>query len=122
MPKSWLYVRKYVPSILKNRSAVRFYFFASVSSFEKMSVPGSSKVVLVSGANRGIGLGLVRELIRRGGCSVVATCRSPSAPSASELRTLLESSGQGWGFLSSQVQEKKEPTAIILHQIFMLHI
>ena len=46
-------------------------------------------------ANRGIGLGLVRELIRRGGCSVVATCRSPAAPGAAELRALLEGGGQG---------------------------
>ena len=82
-------------SILKNRSAVRFYVFASVSSLGKMSRSGSSKVVLVSGANRGIGLGLIRELIRRGGCSVVATCRCPSTSGASELRELMESSGQG---------------------------
>ena len=86
-------------SILKNRSAMKFYVFASVSSsFGKMSRSGSSKVVLVSGANRGIGLGLIRELIRRGGCSVVATCRCPSASGASELRELMESSGQGWDF------------------------
>ena len=65
-----------------------------------MSGSGSvKKVVLVTGANRGIGLGLVRELIRRGGCSVVATCRTPSG--APELRELLESGGQGCGFVSS---------------------
>ena len=82
---------------------MRFYVFASVSSsFGEMSGSRSSKVVLVSGANRGLGLGLVRELIRRGGCSVVATCRSPSASGASELRALLEASGQGWGFLSNK--------------------
>ena len=55
-------------------------------------------MAVVTGANRGIGLGLVRELIRRGGCSVVATCRSPAAPGASELRALLEGSGQGRDF------------------------
>ena len=36
---------------------------------------GSLRVVLVTGASRGIGLGLVRELLRVGGFQVVATCR-----------------------------------------------
>ena len=36
---------------------------------------GSRRVVLVTGASRGIGLGLVRELLRVGGYQVIATCR-----------------------------------------------
>ncbi len=42
-----------------------------------------SRIALVTGANRGIGLGLVTELLDRG-YSVVATCRNPDA--ATELR------------------------------------
>ena len=38
----------------------------------------SGRVVLVTGASRGIGLGLVRELLRVGGYQVVATCRFAS--------------------------------------------
>ena len=76
-----------------------------------MSGSGTAKVVLISGANRGIGLGLVRELIRRGGCSVVATCRSPSASGASDLRELLESNGQGWD--CCQATNQRQTTSVV---------
>ena len=82
-----------------------------MSSFGKMSGSGTAKVVLISGANRGIGLGLVRELIRRGGCSVVATCRSPSASGASDLRELLESNGQGWD--CCQATNQRQTTSVV---------
>ena len=47
--------------------------------------------VLVTGANRGIGLELVRQLLR-GGSSVLAACRTPA--NATELTELLASSDQ----------------------------
>jgi NAD(P)-dependent dehydrogenase (short-subunit alcohol dehydrogenase family) len=51
----------------------------------------SSPVCLITGANRGIGFGFVKELINRG-CTVVATCRNPAA--ADDLRDLLEAKKQ----------------------------
>lgn len=43
--------------------------------------------VLITGANRGVGLGLVRSFLARG-CSVLAACRQPER--ASELHALVE--------------------------------
>ena len=42
--------------------------------------------VLVTGANRGIGLGVVREYVERGGVRIFATCREPEK--ANELTEL----------------------------------
>ena len=50
-----------------------------------------SKTVLITGANRGIGLGLVKILCDHG-FHVLATCRSPA--SAPELREVLKSASQ----------------------------
>ena len=51
----------------------------------------TQRIFLVTGSSRGIGLGLVRELISRGH-KVVATCRNPE--SASELTKVLAENGQ----------------------------
>ena len=48
----------------------------------------TGRVVLVTGASRGIGLGLVRELLRVGGYQVVATCRFRGFESCHSLVTL----------------------------------
>ena len=50
-----------------------------------------SKTVLITGANRGIGLGLVKILCDHG-FHVLATCRSPA--SAPELREVLKTANQ----------------------------
>ena len=50
-----------------------------------------SQTVLITGASRGIGLGLVKTFIKNG-FNVIATCRNPSA--ASELNQVLQSSNQ----------------------------
>ena len=50
-----------------------------------------SQTVLITGASRGIGLGLVKTFIKNG-FNVIATCRNPSA--ATELNQVLESSKQ----------------------------
>ena len=50
-----------------------------------------SKTVLVTGANRGIGLGLVKLLCEKG-FRVLATCRSPA--SAPELKEILKKANQ----------------------------
>ena len=49
----------------------------------------SSKVVVITGGNRGIGLGLVKEYARKG-WQVLATCRNPE--SAPQLRALQDNS------------------------------
>ena len=51
--------------------------------------PNMSKTVLITGANRGIGLGLVKILCKKD-FRVLATCRDPA--SATELRNILENS------------------------------
>jgi len=51
----------------------------------------TQRIFLVTGSSRGIGLGLVRELISRGH-KVVATCRNPET--ASELAKVLAENGQ----------------------------
>ena len=51
----------------------------------------SKRIFLVTGSSRGIGLGLVRELLARGH-GVVAACRNPEA--ADELKKVLAESGQ----------------------------
>jgi len=56
-----------------------------------MSMCGT-RVIVVTGASRGIGLGLVKELVKVPSCVVVATCRQPSQ--ARELHQVLEQSGQ----------------------------
>ena len=50
-----------------------------------------SETVLITGANRGIGLGLARILVENG-FNVVATCRNPGG--ATELSKILESANQ----------------------------
>ena len=50
-----------------------------------------SETVLITGANRGIGLGLARILVEKG-YNVVATCRNPDG--ATELSKILESANQ----------------------------
>jgi len=54
-----------------------------------MSAPRSARTVLLTGANRGIGLALTRELLARGD-RVIAACRDPAA--AADLAAL---TGQG---------------------------
>ena len=51
----------------------------------------SAKIYLVTGSSRGIGLGLVRDLISRGH-KVLAACRNPET--ATELKNLLKDNGQ----------------------------
>ena len=54
------------------------------------------QTVLVTGASRGIGLGLVRVLAGAG-YSVVATCRSPAhAPDLAQLLRAADQVGCGW--------------------------
>lgn len=50
-----------------------------------------SQTVLITGASRGIGLGLVKTFLKKG-FNVIATCRNPSA--ASELNEVLKNSKQ----------------------------
>ncbi len=47
--------------------------------------------ILITGSNRGIGLALVREYVKRGAPRIFATCRKPST--AHELQALAKSSG-----------------------------
>ena len=51
---------------------------------------GNGKIVLITGASRGIGLGLVKEYSKRG-FKVVATCRDPTK--AEDLTAFLKDNG-----------------------------
>ena len=51
----------------------------------------NQKIAIVTGGSRGIGLGLVRELLVRGH-GVVAACRNPDT--AEDLKKLLAEGGQ----------------------------
>ena len=51
----------------------------------------SSRVALVQGSSRGLGLEFVRQLLQRPDTSVVATCRSP--PAAAQLLELQQQHG-----------------------------
>ena len=44
--------------------------------------------VLITGANRGIGLGIVNQYLERGNTRIFATCRTPEK--ASDLKLLLK--------------------------------
>jgi len=49
-------------------------------------------VIMITGSNRGIGIGLVSEYLKRG-CTVIATCRSPDK--ANDLKKVLEDNKTG---------------------------
>jgi len=53
-------------------------------------------VVMITGGNRGIGLGLVLQYVK-GGCTVIATCRSPDK--ANDLKNLLAAEDKGGSFI-----------------------
>uniref|UniRef100_A0A8B9FGK4 C-factor-like n=1 Tax=Amazona collaria TaxID=241587 RepID=A0A8B9FGK4_9PSIT len=66
--------------------------------------------VLLTGSNRGIGLGLVKQLLRtpRPPAWIFATCRDPAGPRAQV------SAGKGWGFSSGllQLNDVADPSTI----------
>jgi len=71
-------------------------------------------VVLVTGANRGIGLFLVKELLKRSKYQVYATCRDPDEK-ASPLVDLQKQASDRMEILGLDVSDKKSIEAALRH-------
>ncbi|TFA98853.1 Short chain dehydrogenase [Trichoderma ghanense] len=87
-----------------------------------MASNSASSVYVITGGNRGLGLGLVRSLLARNDTTVIATVRNGEAASALTEETAATHSGQGSTLLIAQLDFSTVRTPIAIRDAFKFDI